>query len=115
MAERDDRYSIWHQIHRWCEKEFDSAAYLRSCEKHLASDWSFGEPLITAAIARGDLAQAESFVERAAMSLLRTNEIWHPEDRWGRKKSNRCRSGVSIFICLYLHPIPVVRITSTRP
>jgi hypothetical protein len=80
-AERDDRYSIWHQIHRWCEKEFDPAAYLRSCEKHLANDWSFGEPLITAAIARGDLAQAESFVERTAMSLLRTNEIWHPEDR----------------------------------
>ena len=51
---RDDLHSIWHQIHHRYEQEFDPAAYLRSCEKHLASDWSYGEPLIAAAISRGD-------------------------------------------------------------
>jgi hypothetical protein len=37
--------------------------------------------LIAAAISRGDLAQAESIVERTFMSLLRAKEIWRPEDR----------------------------------
>jgi hypothetical protein len=78
---RDDLYSVWHQIHRQYEQAFDPAAYLRSCEKHLANDWSYGEPLIASAISHGDLAQAESFVERTFMSLLRANEIWRPEDR----------------------------------
>ena len=78
---RDDLHPVWHQIHHLYEQEFDPAAYLRSCEKHLASDWSYGEPLIAAAISHGDLAQAESIVERTFMSLLRANEIWRPEDR----------------------------------
>src|SRR4029077_19889397 len=71
----------WHRIHHRYEQEFDPAAYLRSCEKHLANDWSYGESLIAAAISHGDLAQGESFVERTFLSLLGANEIWRPEDK----------------------------------
>jgi hypothetical protein len=78
---RDDLHSVWHRIHHRYEQEFDPAAYLCSCEKHLASHWSYGESLIAAAISHGDLAQAESFVERTFLSLLGANEIWRPEDR----------------------------------
>jgi len=68
---RDDLHSIWHQIHHRYEQEFDPAAYLRSCEKNLVSDWRYGEPLIAAAISHGDLAQAESFVERTCKGEVR--------------------------------------------
>ncbi len=80
-AKRNDLHSIWHLIHHRYERQFDPAAYLGSCEKHLRSDWRYGESLIAAAISREDFAQAESFLEQTFVSLLRANEIWRPEDR----------------------------------
>jgi hypothetical protein len=80
-AKRNDLPSIWHLIHHRYEQRFDPAAYLRSCEKHMESDWRYGESLIAAAISRGDFAQAESFVERTFVSLLGAKEIWRQEDR----------------------------------
>ena len=80
-AKRNDLPSIWHLIHHRYEQRFDPAAYLRSCAKHMESDWRYGESLIAAAISRGDFAQAESFVERTFVSLLGAKEIWRPEDR----------------------------------
>jgi len=80
-AKRDDLDSLWHLIHHRYEQQFDPAAHLRSCEKHLGSDWRYGESLIADAISRGDLARAESFVEQTFVSLLRAKEIWRPEDR----------------------------------
>lgn len=80
-ANRDDLHSVWHQIHHRYEQQVDPAAYLRSCEKYLASDWHYGESLIAAATSRGDFAQAEIFIEQTFARLLSANETWHPEDR----------------------------------
>jgi hypothetical protein len=71
----------WHQIYHQYQQRFDPAAYLRSCEKHLGSDWRYGESLIAAATSRGDFPLAESFVEQTFASLLRKKEAWRPEDR----------------------------------
>jgi hypothetical protein len=69
-AKRDDLHSVWHLIHPRYEQQFDPLAYLRSCEKHLANDWHYGESLIDAAISRGDFVQAETFIEQTFVSLL---------------------------------------------
>ena len=58
-SKRNDLPSIWHLIHHRYEQRFDPAAYLRSCEKHMESDWRYGESLISAAIFRGDFAQTQ--------------------------------------------------------
>ena len=76
-----DIRSVWHRIRHEYEKRFDPAAHLRTCAEHLAGDWRYGEPLIADALARGDLAGAEKFVEATLSSLLRLNpeEPWRPE------------------------------------
>jgi hypothetical protein len=80
-AKRNDLHSLWHLIHQQYQQRFDPAAYLRSCERLLGSDWRYGESLIAAAISGGDFGQAEFFVEQTFVSLLRAKEVWRPEDR----------------------------------
>ncbi len=76
-----DVRSVWHRIRHEYEKRFDPGAHLRTCAEHLAGDWRYGEPLIADALARGDLAGAERFVEATLSSLLRLDpdEPWRPE------------------------------------
>jgi hypothetical protein len=78
---RADRYSVWHRIHFDYEGRFDMAAYLRTCEAHLAEDYQCGRPLTDAALARGDYVQADRFLAKSFASLLRVpaGELWHPE------------------------------------
>ncbi len=76
-----DVRSVWHRIRHEYEKRFDPSAHLRTCAEHLGEDWRYGEPLIADALARGDLAEAEKFVEATLSSLLRADpeEPWRPE------------------------------------
>jgi hypothetical protein len=76
-----DVHSVWHRVRHEYEKRFDPSAHLRTCAEHLGEDWRYGEPLISDALARGDLAGAEKFVEATLSSLLRADpdEPWRPE------------------------------------
>jgi hypothetical protein len=76
-----DIHSLWHRVRHEYEKRFDPTAHLRTCAEHLADDWHYGEPLIADALARGDLPDAEKFVEATLSSLLGADpeEPWRPE------------------------------------
>jgi hypothetical protein len=76
-----DVRSVWHRVRHACEQRADPGAHLRTCAEHLASNWTYGEPLIADALQRGDLADAEKFVEATLSSLLGADpeEPWRPE------------------------------------
>lgn len=90
-AVEDIRF-VWHRIRQAYEQRFDPDTHLRICDKNLHLDWRYGEPLISAAVARGDAA-AETYVARTVSSLLRigsADEPWQPEQPlWEPKRYAR--------------------------